>query len=223
MTYRAPICKLAFHLASWKYPDHNWHFYTIETSEERAAFEAEEHRPDIIISYLNSYIIPEQIVRLAQGKAYNIHPAIPDYPGRDSVHFAYYERAKTAGATLHRISPSVDEGEILDVFEVEFDYSYSVMGMDQLCVHASLQLLLINLESIINNTIKPKGNWRWRAEAKTTRSDFLKMCHIDRFASEEEVKRRIQAFFNPAYRTVHVDIAGYRFVFEPKDPTSSFE
>lgn len=216
-TSTAPLSQLVFSLAAELYPTHDWRLFRLVTKAERVSFEADRHSPQLIVSFLNPYILPGKILDGVEGRAYNIHPATPDYPGRDPQHFAFYDGSSTAGATLHRMEQSVDSGEILDVAEKELDRAKGVDYFIEQSQLLSIVLLLRNLPALLDDTVKAAGRYRWRMEQKRSRNDFLKMCKIEPDMDAEEIRRRIEAFSNPAYRNIYVDINGYRFKYEPAD------
>jgi hypothetical protein len=217
-TNDSTLGKLGFTLCSATHPNHDWRLHVLDTDAKRKAFEGKQHSPDLILSYLSPYIVPEQFLADANWNAFNVHPSTPDYPGRDSVHFAFYEKCTTAGATLHRMDEIVDHGEIIDVIEEEIDRTLGVMHMDETCLNLSLGLLLKNLPDLLAATVCPRGTWQWGRPART-REEFLRMCRLDPTLPEPELQRRIAAFFNPKYRSLHMDVHGYCFVYEPNGPT----
>lgn len=215
-TSRSSAGRLAFDLARALHPAHDWRLLTIETRDEKAAFDAlAPHGPDLLLSFLNPYIVPEPLIDAVHGRAFNIHPATPRNPGRDPQHFAFYEGSTSAGATLHRMTARADSGDIIDVLEAPVDRDAGVMRHIEMSEHLSIALLAKHLPALLDGTIRPAGQWCWREEARRTRSDFLRMCQLSPSLPAEEVHRRIAAFFNPAYRTVAVELHGLRFVYDP--------
>ena len=205
----------AFQRASALAPGAEWHLWQIETPDERTAFECREHHPDVIISFLNPYVVPSRLLNQTHGRAFNVHPALPDHPGRDPQHFAFYEGATSTGATLHRMDASVDSGEIIAVLEVPIDRALGVLSFIEQSERSSIDLLLNTVPAILDDSVSPATGLAWRPEAKTTRKQFLDMCRIDPDMTADEVARRIESFFNPSYRSVYVELHGFRFVYEP--------
>lgn len=218
---RSAAGHVAFGTVSALYPEHVWKLFTIEDSEEAARFEAEQHQVDLIISFLNPYIVPVWLLDSVSGRAFNVHPATPEYPGSDPQHFAFYEGASTVGATLHHMECKVDSGRIIDVVEEKTDRSRGVMHFVDRSEAMSLVLLLRHLPALLDGTVKPVVKRTWRREAKRTRQDFLRMCRLDPLMDADEVRNRIEAFFNPQYRSIYLELHGHRFVYEPSSPPPS--
>lgn len=195
----------------------DWGLFHIETPAERDSFEAANHAPDVIISFLNPYIIPNNLLKQAAGRAFNVHPALPEYPGRDPEHFAFYEGASTAGATLHQMTAAVDSGLVLDVAEEPVDRTEGVMRFIDVSERLAIQLLMAKLPAILDGTIARTTSRDWRPGPPSSRKRFLEMCRIDPSMDQAEVSRRINSFFNPAYRSVFIELHGFRFVYEPDD------
>lgn len=205
----------AFRRSEAAFPDSGWCLFHIESPSEQAAFNEQTHTPDIVLSFLNPFVIPSVVLTHSGGRAFNVHPALPDYPGRDPQHFAFYEGATSTGATLHRMESSVDSGEILDVIEAPTDRSFGVMHFINESERLSLEILSKNLPAIIAGTIRRVVQQQWRDSAKSTRKMFMEMCRIEPDMNREEVARRIESFFNPSHRSIYIDLHGYRFIYEP--------
>ena len=214
-TSTSPAGRKGFELASAAHAEHDWAMFVIESKEEKRAFEAQEHNPDVIISFLNPYIIPPALLACVGTRAFNVHPATPDNPGRDPQHFAFYEGSALVGATVHRMETSIDSGEIVDVLEETQDRRLGVMRFVERSEQLSIDLLLKHLPGMLVEPGPPANGRRWRMAAKRTRKDFLDMCAIDSRMDEREVVRRIEAFYHPDYESVYVEIHGHRFVYRP--------
>ena len=92
---------------------------TIEALESRFRSEAF----DLLLSFGTSVIVLGWILAKPDLTAVNIHAASPQYPGRDSHHFAVYDESTQYGETLHWMTEHVDAGSIIDVelFDVPDD------------------------------------------------------------------------------------------------------
>lgn len=216
-TARKYLGSTAFALSRMEHPEHNWKLFTIESRDEAARFEAEDHAPDVIVSYLNPYIIPKALIAKAAGRAYNIHPAPPEYPGRDTVHFAFYDGHPVWGATLHELTEEVDAGTVLDVLETPVDRSQGVMAMRAVGHHNAFRLYQRNLPDIVAGTVARRVDRQWRLESKKTRKDFLRAVELRLDMDADEVERTIEAFFNPEYRSIFIEFHGRRFYYDPKN------
>ncbi|HEU5056296.1 MAG TPA: formyltransferase family protein [Kofleriaceae bacterium] len=212
---RSPLAELAFEVASTTHTEWTWRRYTLVGERDRAEFEAGRHSPDLVLSLLNGYIVKPALLEAAGGRAFNVHPGPPEYPGRDPWHFAYYDGFPRAGATLHRMSPRVDDGEILDVAEREFDPTLSVVEYAELCRRLAVSLLLRNLAAILAGAIEPRCRRTWRAEAKRSRRDFTTMCEVDSSMSADEIARRLRSFHDPRHENVYTVIHGHKFFYRP--------
>jgi methionyl-tRNA formyltransferase len=221
-TGAAPIGALAYDIATTRHPRHDWHKLVLETQAKRAAFEAERHAPDVILSFLNPYIVPARYLEAARGRAYNVHPSPPRYPGNDALHFAAYDGLFVAGATLHLMRPEVDCGEICDAWERPLDAAEGITRLRELSQHLSLGIFLENLPGMIEGSIGPNGR-SWSLENKHSRADFLEKCRIDPAIDRTELQRRLRAFYHPAHHNKpFVEIHGQRFVYQPQ-PASGEE
>ena len=210
---RSPVAALAFEIASNNHPEYAWRRVTLLDERARTEFEALQHAPDLVLSFLNGYIVKPALLEACGGRAFNVHPGPPEYPGRDPWHFAYYDGFSRAGATLHRMTARVDEGEILDVIERDHDPSLSVADYADLCRRLAASLLVRNLAAILAGTIERRCQRTWRAEAKRSRRDFVTMCQVDPTMSPDELVRRLRSFHDPGHENVYTVIHGHKFFY----------
>lgn len=83
----------------------------------------------IIISALNIYLFPKDIVEKDNLTIINCHPALlPKYPGRNSEAWAIYEGETETGVTFHYINSEVDAGEMIAQFRISI--SETVTGIE---------------------------------------------------------------------------------------------
>lgn len=78
---------------------------------------------DLIITYKLPVIVPGYIVRLAQYGAFNIHPSLlPHYRGLNPWFDMYYDGELCSGVTIHRISPTPDEGAVMLQYPLTIEF-----------------------------------------------------------------------------------------------------
>ena len=214
---RSPLAAEAFEVASSRRADLAWRRCTLLDDADRSEFESQSHAPAVVISFLNGYIVKPRLLEAVGQNAFNVHPAPPEYPGRDPWHFAYYDGFPRAGATLHRMTARVDDGEILDVCESEFEAGLSVNQYADLCRRMAFSLLMRNLDAMLAGSMQPTCTRSWRSEAKRSRRDFVRMCEIDPAMSEDEVARRLRSFHDPNHENVYTVIHGHKFFYRVPD------
>lgn len=92
-------------------------------------------KPDIICSVSYSFIIPNNVLKLVDNRAFNIHPSLlPSYKGCSSVTWALVNGEKKYGFSYHLISKKIDSGKIiyqkaldLEKFDLQYTAYYRVM------------------------------------------------------------------------------------------------
>ena len=214
-TGTAPIGRLALDVAMARHPEHEWHAFVLETREKQRVFESRPHTPELIVSFLNPYIVPAEYLAAAGGRAYNVHPGTPEHPGNDPPHFAAYDGSSVAGATVHLMEADVDCGPICAVWERPADPAGGVARLRELSLHLSAGILLETLDRMIDGTLEPNGR-AWNRANRRTRADFMEKCRIDPRIDAAELERRLHAFYHPGYRNQpFVEIHGRRFVYQP--------
>lgn len=157
----------------------------------------------ILLSFGTSIIVPEEVLGRFSA-AYNIHAASPDYPGRDPHHFAVYDGATRYGATCHIMTKRVDEGPIVDIEWFDILDPCSPAELLRFANEAGIRIIKrIGPRIAKGETLLPSET-KW-GPRKTTRSDFLAMCHLKSEMSREEIDRRIKAFHSPHHNNLTMD------------------
>lgn len=100
-----------------------------------------EVQPDRIVLYRAGLIVNSTV--LATGiPVLNIHSArLPDYGGLSSIHRALRDGATKQKATLHRVTQSIDSGEVLDVEPYLLDVASSYCDNEAVAYAAGTRLL----------------------------------------------------------------------------------
>lgn len=171
---------------------------------------------DLILSFGSGLIVPASILADPNLLALNIHPASPDFPGRDPHHFAHYFRAKAYGATLHFMADKVDAGPIIatEMFDVP-DRATPAMLLLR-ANDAGFELMRRFFNSFASHgwpQANPSLKW---ASRKSTRKDFLQLCRVHPDMEKGEFLRRLNATSMPEYSNLYIDLHGYRFRLEGK-------
>ena len=70
--------------------------------------------PTLLVSAINPWIIPQEVLENPYLEAVNCHQALlPRHSGRNAEMWAIYEEDEITGITWHKVRPQVDSGEIL--------------------------------------------------------------------------------------------------------------
>lgn len=146
----------------------------------------------------------------------NFHTAAPCYPGSGGVNWVLYNGDATSAITVHRITPAVDAGQIIEVD------SFACEGADNVAnlLDLTYQMHLLTFLRVTSRIAAEGMPWVERAEAayngpnwaeKTYRlSDLEDLKRIDPAMPPAEVARRICATRYRQYGP-YVEIAGQRF------------
>ena len=216
LTGGSSLGRIAFDNASSFFPELDWQLYVM-TDEQVCRDYSSTAVPDVLISFLNPYVVKRDRLEVLGSSAVNVHPAPPSYPGCDPHHFSFYHGHYSAGATLHVMEANVDSGPILDHVEVPVDSSLGVTAMIKLSEHLALGMFLKNLDSLICGSLHPSGA-QWNVANKRSRKDFVEICQINPSLPKEEVDRRIRAFYHPEYNNKpYCLIYGHKFIYQPDE------
>lgn len=171
-------------------------------------------RPQWLISFGTSVIVPESVLAQEGLTAINIHAASPQYPGRDPHHFAVFDAAATFGATMHVMTRHVDAGPILDVESFAVDAAWPPAELLRRANEAGFVLARRLFESIKRHGTPPAPNGVQWGPHTYTRQEFLELGRIDPAMPADEVARRILAVAMPGRRNAYLDVHGHRFRIE---------
>lgn len=165
---------------------------------------------DLLLSFGTSVIVPPDVLGRFEGRAFNVHAASPDYPGRDPHHFAIYDGVSRYGATLHGMTAKVDDGPIVDVEWFEVPAACTPAQLLGLANDASMRLLRRHGARLLRQQVPLAANLRWGGR-KRSRADFRAMCKIEPDMAAAEFERRFHAFDGGAYDNLTVQIHGWTF------------
>lgn len=147
---------------------------------------------DIMISFISSWIYPEQLLSNASIAAINFHPGSPEYPGTGCTNFAMYDGVKEYGVTCHHMNGNVDSGKIIAVKKFHVVETDTVYSLTQNCYQLIEECFYVIMNMVLEGKELPVTNETWKRKP-FTRKQLDELCHIRPEMSEEEIKKRIKA------------------------------
>jgi methionyl-tRNA formyltransferase len=147
---------------------------------------------DILISFIGSWIIPEQLLKNATHAAINFHPGSPEYPGTGCTNFAIYNGEKQYGVTCHHMKASVDSGNIIAVKRFPIGAEDSVYGVTQQCYSLIETMFYEIMDCILRGDSLPSSDEEWKRKPYT-RKELNELCYISPDMSQQEMEKRIRA------------------------------
>lgn len=147
---------------------------------------------DLMVSFISSWIYPQQLLDSATLAAINFHPGSPEYPGTGCTNFAVYNDEKEYGITCHHMNATVDTGSIIQVKRFPVKEEDTVFTITQQCYHLIEESFYEMIRLILNGEPLPLTNEAWKRKPYT-RKQLDELCHIRPEMSEEEISKRIKA------------------------------
>jgi len=152
--------------------DHNIpYFYMTNSSIELESF-VKTLSPDLIVVYVMSQLLKENIFKIPRYGSINLHPSLlPKYRGPNPCFWSYYNMDKVGGVTVHFIDKGEDTGDIL--FQEEYNIPLGIKSSDRFDVLISqigISLLTKAIENIEN--IEPVKQSK---ESPTSKARNLKL------------------------------------------------
>ena len=179
---------------------------------------AERHPDARLVSVASPVIVSADILSALGGRAYNLHPGPPDYPGLFPAVFALYDGAAWFGVTMHEMAPEVDAGPIVAANRVPLPAGMDRVGLEalsrQLCWH-----LLSGLAMALVDTARPlpRVAESWCGPARR-QADFDALCRLPADASEAEFRRRLRAVGEGPNHALRLPAFGRWFRLDPDRP-----
>lgn len=170
--------------------------------------------PDIVISYLSPWIIPEMVLKRTRLWNINFHPGPPEYPGIGCFNFAIYNGEKTYGVTSHIMDSKVDTGRIIGVKRFALIESDSLYDLSIKSYKNMLSLFFEIMDFILEKKRLPDCNEVWKREP-FRRKDLEALCKIDSGATESEILRKIRATRYPDMPGAYIELHGNKFEYNP--------
>ncbi len=158
-----------------------------------------EKKINILISIQHPWIIPEKIIKLLDGNAFNNHMAkLPSYRGHHTSVHAILNGEKRFATTLHTMERQVDLG--LEVASRNFSISKldTSQSLQKKMAISCLSNIRVLMHSLINNKKlvlkKIKGEKRFYSK-----NSIFSLKQILDSDTETQIDRKIRAFYHPPH------------------------
>ncbi len=160
---------------------------------------------DIVISFLFWKIIKKPLINFAKIGCINLHPApLPDFRGFSPYSFAIYNNSPTWGVTAHFVDEKIDTGDIIKVNK----FPINAKNETAFSLEQKSQIHLLKLfEDVIDIALKTNSLPRNKQSNGNyfSKKDFENLRKIQN-NSEDEIERKIRAFWYPPYGGAYVEI-----------------
>lgn len=171
-------------------------------------------KPDILISYLSPWIVPECVLANTKFWNLNFHPGPPEYPGTGCYNFALYHGVRSYGVTAHVMEPKVDTGNIVGVRRFKVSARETVQTLAEKS-YVALEKLFVSVMTCIKETKSvPELKVKW-LRRPYKRAELESLCEIDLSMSGVEVAKRIRATYFPGKPGPYLKFHDYFFAYSP--------
>lgn len=174
---------------------------------------------DLVISYVFWKKIKTPLVTLGSRGCINFHPApLPEYKNRAGYNTAILEGKKEFGVSVHYInSEEFDSGPIIDVRSFQINpETINVHALEKESHTEMIELFKQTIDKFITEkiiiTVPNEGG------LSVTSKDLEMMKNINLHNdSNEEIHKKIRAFFFPPYHGALIEINGEKFTLLDKN------
>ncbi|MCR3749979.1 formyltetrahydrofolate deformylase [Lentzea californiensis] len=98
---------------------------TKHAAEQRLVELVEEYQADLVVLARYMQVLSNDLCSKLAGRVINIHHSfLPGFKGAKPYHQAYDRGVKYVGATAHYVTPTLDEGPIIEQEVLRVDHSY---------------------------------------------------------------------------------------------------
>ncbi len=177
---------------------------------------------DLLISVQYHRILKPKEIAKASKLAVNLHMApLPEYRGCNQFSLAILENRSTFGTTIHKMSPRIDEGDIL--FEKRFPIPDQcwVDELHQLTEEASLLLFRESWPLLLSEqyTAVPQSQWiEERGCSLHFRNEIHTWKQIDLNWDAERIERHIRATSMPGFEPPYTMLGCHKIYFQREWP-----
>ena len=173
--------------------------------------------PDLILSFYYRELLPEAMLRIPEKGAFNVHGSLlPKYRGRAPVNWAVLSGETRTGATLHRMLPRADAGEIVGQEAVEIGPDDTALEVQTRVTAAAVRLLERHRADLENGTAS--GRPQSESAASTFRARRPEDGRIDWSRGAREIHNLVRAVTHP-FPGAFTDIFGTKtFVWKTAVP-----
>lgn len=177
---------------------------------------------DILYSVQYHEILKEHHIAKAQQVAVNLHMApLPEYRGSNQFSFAIIEGKTEFGATIHRMQPGVDNGDILFQKRFPIPAGCWVKELYDLTYSASLNLFRQTLAHIVDGKFNAVPQEMLVSKYGTSmhyRKEAAAIKVIDLAWDREKIERHIRATSMPGFEPPYCIIGGQKVYFTSEIP-----
>ena len=94
-------------------------------AEQRMLEIVDEHRAEVVVLARYMQVLSDNLCLKLLGRAINIHHSfLPGFKGAKPYHQAFDRGVKLVGATAHYVTPTLDEGPIIEQEVIRIDHTY---------------------------------------------------------------------------------------------------
>ncbi|MGL5232430.1 MAG: phosphoribosylglycinamide formyltransferase [Fusobacteriaceae bacterium] len=109
------------------------------------------HKIELIALAGYMRILTDVILRNYPNKILNIHPSIlPAYPGKNSIHDAFINKAEYTGVTIHYVDSGIDTGKIIAQEKLDINPLWSIEDLEEKIHEIEHKLYPLVLNEICN-------------------------------------------------------------------------
>ena len=151
---------------------------------------------DVLLNFLAPMIVPTYVLDLARRAAINIHPAPPDWPGIGSASYALYRGDVEFGVTAHRMTATIDGGEIVRVLRFPIEADDTCDSVSDRALRRSVEVFRDVCDEMARTGAVAASGDRWTRPA-ITRREFERWMTLSPGDSRDEVARKVRALRHP--------------------------
>jgi methionyl-tRNA formyltransferase len=165
-------------------------------------------QPDLAVSFVFWQKIREPLLGAPAQGIINFHPApLPDYKGTAGYNLAILDGLSEWSVTAHYVDAGIDTGPIIDSFHFSIDPEEETLVR----LEARSQEFLLDLYCKTVRRVSQGESLSTRPNIGGRYVTRKEMEELKRVLPDDDVDRKIRAFWFPPYTGAFVEIAGTRY------------
>lgn len=188
----------------------------VKTSQEYGRFvqEIRDARPDMLLCFSYSMMLPEDLLRLAPLGAANIHGGLlPQHRGANVLNWALIQGEVATGVTAHYMTARIDEGDIIFQERVSIEPSDTAVTLKARLDAAGFSVLRRMHEVLLRGDSLPRTR-QDESAARYYKRRRPEDGRIDWTKSDREIHDLIRALVRPWPGAYYVDATGRKVVVD---------
>jgi methionyl-tRNA formyltransferase len=132
-------------------------YYSLNKAELTEKLMQQRGKKELVVSAINTYIFPKQVVNNSSLTIINYHNALlPKHPGMNAEAWAIFDQDEETGVTWHYVSEQIDSGGIIAQETIKLNPNITSLKLLQKQSNMAYKLFLTIADNLLKGEVKCK-------------------------------------------------------------------